>query len=43
MGDDNLDVLFRTTDNTTMSLEKSKKFNANQLPDFISKFLPWGR
>ncbi|MCI9531488.1 MAG: hypothetical protein HFH38_07025 [Lachnospiraceae bacterium] len=27
MGDDNLDVLFRTTDNTTMSLEKSKKFN----------------
>lgn len=27
MADDNLDVLFRTTDNTTMSLEQSKKFN----------------
>lgn len=26
MVDDNLDVLLRTTDNTTMSLEKSKKF-----------------
>lgn len=27
MADDNLDVLLRTTDNTTMSLEQSKKFN----------------
>lgn len=27
MGDDNLDVLLRTTDNTIMSLEQSKKFN----------------
>lgn len=26
MADDNLDVLLRTTDNTTLSLEKSKKF-----------------
>lgn len=27
MADDGLDVLLRTTDNTTMSLEQSKKFN----------------
>lgn len=27
MADDNLDALLRTTDNTTMSLEQSKKFN----------------
>lgn len=27
MADDNLDVLLRTTDNTTMSLEQSRKFN----------------
>lgn len=27
MADDNLDVLLRTTDNTIMSLEQSKKFN----------------
>ena len=27
MADDKLDVLLRTTDNTTMSLEQSKKFN----------------
>ena len=27
MVDDGLDVLLRTTDNTTMSLEQSKKFN----------------
>lgn len=27
MTDDNLDVLLRTTDNTTMSLEQSRKFN----------------
>lgn len=26
MADDNLDVLLRTTDNKTMSLEQSKKF-----------------
>lgn len=27
MANDNLDVLLRTTDNTTMSLEQSRKFN----------------
>ena len=27
MADDKLDVLLRTTDNTAMSLEQSKKFN----------------